>query len=97
MWPRVLLGVFIVLQAADGLLTYAAVERFGPSAEGNPLLATWIMLTGPEPALIGAKAMACFCGVLLYAAGVHHVLAGLSAIYLFGAVVPWLRIFAVYA
>ena len=97
MWPRVLLGVFIVLQAADGLLTYAAVERFGPAAEGNPLLATWIMLTGPEPALIGAKAMACFCGVLLYAAGVHHVLAGLSAIYLFGAVVPWLRIFAFYA
>jgi len=94
---RVLLLVFIALQAADGLLTYAAVERFGPSIEGNPLLATWMMLTGPEPALIGAKALACFCGGLLYAAGVHHVLAGLSALYLFAAVMPWLHIFATYS
>ena len=97
MWPSALLLIFIVLQAADGLLTYAAVERFGTSVEGNPLLVTWIMLTGLEPALIGAKAMACLCGGLLYAAGVHHVLAGLSALYLFAAVVPWLRIFALYA
>ena len=41
--------------------------------------------------------MACACGGVLYAAGVHHVLAGLSALYLFAAVVPWLRIFAQYA
>jgi hypothetical protein len=94
MWPRALLIVFIVLQAADGLLTYAAVERFGAGAEGNPILATWIMLTGSGTALIGAKTMACMCGALLYAAGVHHVLAGLSVLYLFGAVVPWLRVFA---
>jgi len=94
MGPRVLLVLFIVLQAADGLLTYAAVERFGTIAEGNPILATWIMLTGSGPALIGAKALACFCGGVLYFAGVHHVLAGLSALYLFAAVVPWLRIFA---
>ena len=39
MWPRALLLIFIVLQAADGLLTYAAVERFGTAAEGNPILA----------------------------------------------------------
>ena len=58
MGPRVLLVIFIVLQAADGLLTYAAVERFGPQAEGNPLLLTWIMLTGSGPALVGAKALA---------------------------------------
>ena len=52
------------------------------------------MLTGAAPALIGAKMMACACGAVLYATGVHHVLAGLSALYLFAAVVPWLRIFA---
>jgi hypothetical protein len=94
MWPRALLIVFIALQAADGLLTYAAVERFGTGAEGNPILATWIMLTGSGTALIGAKTLACMCGAVLYVAGVHHVLAGLSALYLFAAVVPWLRIFA---
>jgi hypothetical protein len=95
MWPRVLLAIFIVLQAADGLLTYAAVERFGLVAEGNPILATWMMLTGSEAALLGAKALACFCGAVLYVAGVYHVLAGLSALYLFAAVVPWLRILAI--
>jgi len=97
MWPRALLVVFIVLQAADGLLTYAAVERFGTVAEGNPILATWIVLTGSATALIGAKAMACVCGAVLYVTGVHYVLAGLSALYLFAAVVPWLRIFAQFA
>jgi len=94
MWARVLLIVFVALQAADGLLTYAAVERFGTQAEGNPLLVTWMMLTGSGPALLGAKALACFCGAVLYAAGVHYVLAGLSALYLVAAVIPWLRIFS---
>lgn len=92
MWPRVLLALFIVLQAADGLLTYAAVERFGMGAEGNPILATWMVITGSEAALVGAKMLACFCGAVLYVAGVYHVLAGLSVLYLFAAVVPWLRI-----
>ena len=96
MWPRVLLALFIVLQAADGLLTYVAVERFGAQAEGNPLIYTWMMLTGAAPALVGAKTMACLCGALLYMAGVHHVLAGLSMLYLFAAVIPWLRIFATF-
>ena len=58
------------------------------------ILATWIVLTGSATALIGAKTMACLCGAVLYVTGVHHVLAGLSALYLFAAVVPWLRIFA---
>ena len=65
-----------------------------PSAEGNPILATWIMLTGAAPALVGAKLLACACGGVLYAAGVHRVLVGLSALYLFAAVVPWLQIFS---
>lgn len=94
MWPRVLLVTFIVLQAADGLLTYAAVERFGTAAEGNPILVTWMLITGSGTALLGAKTLACLCGALLYVAGVHSVLAGLSALYLLAAVVPWLRIFA---
>jgi hypothetical protein len=94
LWPRVLLVLFVGLQAADGLLTYAAVERFGLAAEGNPILATWMLLTGSEAALLGAKTVACLCGAVLYAAGVHHVLAGLSALYLFAAVVPWLHVFA---
>ena len=83
----------MLLQLADGVLTYAAVQRFGASAEGNPIIATWMVVTGIAPALIGAKLMACACGGVLYAAGVHRVLVGLSALYLFAAVVPWLQIF----
>ena len=94
MRPRHWLVFFIVLQLFDGVLTYAAVQRFGASAEGNPLLATWIAITGAAPALFGAKLLACACGGVLYAAGVHRVLAGLSALYLFAAVMPWLQIFA---
>ena len=51
-------AVFLVAQAWDGLLTYAAVQLFGISAEGNPLLATWMTLVGPGSAIIGAKVMA---------------------------------------
>ena len=94
MRPRLWLVLFVLLQLADGVLTYAAVERFGTAAEGNPILATWILITGAAPALIGAKLIACACGAVLYFAGVHRVLAGLSALYFFGAVVPWLQIFS---
>ena len=55
MKPRLWLAIFIVLQLADGMLTYAAIDLFGTSAEGNPILATWIMLTGAVPALLGAS------------------------------------------
>ena len=36
-WPRVFwLAVFIVFKVADGLMTYAAVELFGPQARAIP-------------------------------------------------------------
>ena len=94
MRPRLWLVLFVMLQLADGVLTYAAVQRFGAGAEGNPILATWIVVTGALPALVGAKLLACACGGVLYAAGVNRVLAGLSALYLLAAVVPWLQIFS---
>ena len=94
MRPRLWLVLFLVLQFTDGVLTYAAVQRFGAGAEGNPILATWIVISGALPALVGAKLLACACGGVLYAAGVHRVLAGLSALYLLAAVVPWLQIFS---
>jgi hypothetical protein len=94
MRPRLWLVIFVLLQLADGVLTYAAVSRFGASAEGNPILATWIVIAGAAPALFGAKLLACGCGAVLYVAGVHRVLLGLSALYLFAAVMPWLKIFS---
>jgi hypothetical protein len=72
-------------------MTYVAVGMFGPQAEGNPLLVTCMATLGCGPALFGAKTLACVCGVILYACGVNGVLVGLTAFYLFGAVVPWLQ------
>jgi hypothetical protein len=94
MKPRLWLAIFIVLQLADGVLTYAAIGHFGVQAEGNPILATWILIAGALPAVFGAKLLACACGAVLYAAGVHRVLAGLATLYLFAAVLPWLHIFS---
>ena len=66
------------------------LEDFGVQAEGNVILATWMGIVGPAPALLGAKLLALACGVLLYIRGVHRVLAALTAFYAVGAVGPWL-------
>jgi hypothetical protein len=50
MKPRLWLAIFIVLQLTDGVLTYAAVDLYGATAEGNPILATWILIAGAAPA-----------------------------------------------
>ncbi len=89
---RLIFAVFLVFQAADGLITYGAVSIYGHMAEGNPLLQTWIQLADPGPALLGAKLLASGCGGILYAAGFTRVLAALTAVYFFGALVPWLTL-----
>ena len=89
---RLSLLIFLVLQAADGAITYGAVQVWGPAAEGNPLLTLMIALVGVGPALLVAKGIACGGGLLLYTRGVHRVLAALTALYAFTAVIPWLRV-----
>lgn len=91
------LALFVVLQIADGLITYEAVRLFGHAAEGNPLLATWIAVAGAGPALLGAKLLACGCAAFLYSCGAHRTLAGLTTLYGFGAVAPWLHVISVVA
>jgi hypothetical protein len=89
---RLVFALFLVMQAADGLITYGAVSIYGSIAEGNPLLQTWIDIADPGPALLGAKLLASGCGGILYATGFTRVLAALTAFYFFGAVVPWLTL-----
>jgi hypothetical protein len=88
---RVIFAVFLVFQAADGLITYGAVSIYGSLAEGNPLLQTWIHLVGAGPALFGAKLLASCCGGILYVLGSTRTLAALTALYFVAALVPWLR------
>jgi hypothetical protein len=90
---RVMLLLFLAAQALDGLFTYAAVHAYGLQAEGNVLIATWMTLVGPAAALFGAKTVAAACGVLLYVRGVHRTLTLLTALYVIGAIGPWMMVF----
>ena len=78
---------------ATALFTYAAVRAYGVAAEGNIVLATWMTLVGPFPALFVAKMVAAGGGVLLYARGIHRTLALLTLFYVFGAIGPWIMVF----
>jgi hypothetical protein len=90
---RVVLLLFLAAQALDGVFTYVGVTAYGLIAEGNFLLATWMALVGPGPALLGAKMVASGCGVLLYSCGIHRTLAALTVLYAVGAIGPWLMIY----
>jgi hypothetical protein len=91
---RVVLLLFLAAQAFDGIFTYAGVRAYGLAAEGNALIATWMALIGPAPALFGAKLLAAACGILLYVRGVHRTLALLTILYALGAIAPWMLVFA---
>ena len=91
--PRVVLGLFLVAQACDGLFTYIAVQAYGVAVEGNMVLSTWMTLVGPFPTLFVAKSVAAGGGILLYARGIHRTLALLTAFYMVGAIGPWLFVF----
>lgn len=96
--PRahLILTLFLVAQAWDGVFTYAAVQASGVQVEGNALLATWMGLVGPAPALVGAKTLAAGCGIILYLCGVHRTLALLTAFYAVAAIGPWLIVLRQY-
>ena len=89
---RLILALFLVAQAYDGVFTYAAVHADGVAAEGNALLGTWMMLVGPTTALVGAKVLAASCGILLYMVGFYRGLAYLTVFYAVAAIGPWLFI-----
>ena len=92
---RVTLALFVACQASDGVLTYLAVTAMGHAVEGNPILATWMGLAGAGPTLVGAKLVACGCGWILYFHRTFRALAVLTALYLVGAIGPWLHVLLV--
>jgi hypothetical protein len=91
--PRLILLVFLLLQAFDGLLTYVAVAVLGVVGEGNVLLASAMHLAGAGPALFAAKTLAALCGLILYVRGFHGILGVLTGLYLVAAIGPWLMVF----
>lgn len=93
---RLTLTLFVVLQIADGLMTFGAVRIFGTVAERNPILETWIQLAGPGAALLGAKGIACAGAVVLYVFGRQKTLAALTGALLACGVLPWLAVLATF-
>lgn len=90
---RSVLLLFLLAQACDGLFTYSAVRAYGIAAEGNMVLATWMAIVGPFPALFVAKLVAAGGGVLLYSRGIHRTLALLTLLYVVAAIGPWVMVF----
>jgi len=90
---RLVLLLFLVAQAFDGLFTYVAVSAVGTHAEGNLFLATWMDLVGPGPTLFAAKLVAATAGVFVYYRGLHRLLAGLTVLYGLAAIGPWLLVY----
>lgn len=83
------LVAFLMAQALDGVFTYVGVVTFGPSVEGNPLMASLMASVGHGPALAAAKLVAGTLGVALHLSHVHRLVALLTGLYLAAAIIPW--------
>ena len=88
------LAIFFVTQLLDGSLTYWGVTQFGIQLEMNSLLAATMHQVGPFAALVGAKGLACACGIVLYTNAYWRSLAAMAGLCLGVAVVPWLAMAA---
>jgi hypothetical protein len=88
--------LFLFAQTADGMCTYVGLSTWGVNLEANPLLLGLITTFGLGTAVTGAKLVAALLGVSLHRLGVHGILAGLTGLYLFAALLPWASIFLMY-
>lgn len=97
-WPRmitpsrfgdIVIVLFLLAQAADGVMTYVGVTTMGLAIEANPLLASLMASIGEGVGVTMAKIVAAGLGIALHLVGVHRIIAVLTAIYMLGAIVPW--------
>jgi Domain of unknown function (DUF5658) len=87
---NVVVVLFLIVQACDGVFTYVGIRQYGASIEANPLLA-WLMgALGQGLGLTAAKATAGAFGIALHLGAVHRVVAVLAGVYLLVAVIPWI-------
>jgi len=87
---EIVLSVFVLAQALDGALTYIGLQRFGLGLEVNQLLVFYMEIFGIGLTLVGAKGLACACGLILHVTDRHRALAIAAGASLGIAVVPWL-------
>jgi uncharacterized membrane protein len=73
---RVVLGLFVLGQVLDGLLTFIGLNT--GYSEGNPVANVVFPLLGPTIGIITLKLFGCFCGYVLYRLKSYHSLVGLT-------------------
>lgn len=95
----IFLGLFLAsLQIFDGVLTSRGIARWGTRAEANPFL-RWLMHElGPENSILVVKGIAVLVVLILTMLArrmywMKDVIAILSCLYLFAAILPWLFLF----
>jgi uncharacterized membrane protein len=81
--------LFLLAQAADGVMTYVGVTTLGAHLEANPLLTLLMNAFGHGPAVTAAKVVASGLGISLHLIGVHRILAVLTGVYVLAAILPW--------
>jgi hypothetical protein len=80
---------FVLVQIADGFLTYRGIAIFGVGIEANPLVAWCVSTLGVALALIVVKLFAVTCGSVLHLNTMHGAVGVLTLVYLAAAVWPW--------
>ena len=86
---QLVLGVFLVAQCLDGILTYTGVVTFGMRVEGNPIIVALMTHLGQGLGLLSAKLVAGALGIWLHLFQIDSVVAILAGLYLTAAVAPW--------
>lgn len=84
--------LFLLAQAADGVFTYVGLNTTHFVGEGNPLLAWLMTAIGTGPALASAKLTAAGLGMLLHLTAVHRIVFSLTLLYIVAALLPWTAI-----
>ena len=85
---------FVVVQIADGLLTYRGIAAFGIGIEANSLVAWYAGTFGIGLSLVAIKLVAVTCGSVLHLNAMHRTLGALTLVYVAAAVWPWTRVLA---
>ena len=88
----VVVTVFLIVQACDGVFTYVGVSMYGMRAEANPLLAWLMSALGCAAGVATAKAIAGGFGIALHLVAVHRVVAALAVFYVAVAILPWIGV-----
>ena len=84
--------VALLMQAADGWMTYVGVMRMGHEAEANDLVVAVMHAIGIGEAVIAVKLFGVLCIIMVYAHKHERsadVLALLSAVYYVRCILPW--------